>query len=229
MKLKYCSKPVIAVPQGLAYGGGAEILLSSPRIRASADLCIGLVEPQVGLVPAAGGVKEMTLRSTENIPEGVEADPLPFLKRTHQRLLMAEVCRNAHEAVAAGFLRSTDTISMNREGLLREAKETVLHMNNMGYFPPVPKKILVTGKNGYAALKSGVDTLREKGLLSDYSAFIGEKLAFIMTGGNLKDKGLVDEQVLMDLELEVFLELAWESRTRDRIRHMLEKGKPLFN
>ncbi len=229
MKLKYCSKPVVAAPHGLAYGGGAEILLASPRIRAMADLSIGLVEPQVGLVPAAGGVKEMTLRSTENIPEDVGADLLPFLIKAHERLCLSAICRNAYEAGAVGFLRSTDTISMNRDGLLREAKDTVLHIKNMGYLPPVQKKIIITGRNGYAALKMTTDTLRAKGLLSDYSAYIGEKLAYIMTGGNLPGKSLVDEQYLMDLELEVFMELVREPKTRDRIRHMLEKGKPLLN
>ena len=228
-RLKHCGKPVVAAPHGVAYGGGAEIILSSPRVRAMVDLSIGLVEPQVGLVPAAGGVKEMTLRCTENIPEDVEADPLPFLQKTHQRLCMAAAFANAHQARAAGFLRSTDQISMNREGLLREAKDMVLHMKNMGYFPPAPKKIRVTGSSGYAALKASVETMRAKGVLSDYSAHIGEKLAYIMTGGNLPDKSLVDEQRLMDLELEVFMELVRDSRTVDRIRHMLEKGKPLFN
>ena len=39
----------------------------------------------------------------------------------------------------------------------------------------------------------------------------------------------VDEQYLLDIEREVFVSLAGESLTQDRIRHMLKKGKPLRN
>ncbi|MBF0550061.1 MAG: enoyl-CoA hydratase/isomerase family protein [Deltaproteobacteria bacterium] len=229
LKLKYCTRPVVAAPHGLAYGGGAEILLSSPRIRAAAGLSMGLVEPRVGLVPAAGGVKELTLRSLENLPEAVNADPVPFLKKTHERLCLAAASRNAHEAGEMGYLRNTDGISMNRDGLLGEAKETVLHLSKLGYVPPVPKKIMVPGRNGCATLKMTTYFLRHGGFITDYSAFIGDKLAYIMTGGDLPGKSLVDEQYLLDLELEVFMELVKEPQTQDRIRYMLEKGKPLLN
>jgi len=39
----------------------------------------------------------------------------------------------------------------------------------------------------------------------------------------------VDEQYLLDIEREVFVSLAGESLTHDRIRHMLKTGKPLRN
>ena len=39
----------------------------------------------------------------------------------------------------------------------------------------------------------------------------------------------VSEQELLALELEGFLSLCGEEKTRDRISHMLMKGKPLRN
>ena len=159
----------------------------------------------------------------------MNADPVPLLKKVHERLCLAAFCRNAHEALAMSYLRNTDGISMNQEGLLQEAKDTVLQMGKIGYFRPAPKKIMVTGRNGYAALKMTTYFLRQGGFITDYSAYIGDKLAYIMTGGSLPGKSFVDEQYLLDLELEVFMELVRETRTRDRIRHMLEKGKPLMN
>jgi 3-hydroxyacyl-CoA dehydrogenase len=39
----------------------------------------------------------------------------------------------------------------------------------------------------------------------------------------------VDEQHLLDLEREAFLSLLGERRTQERIRHMLERGRPLRN
>ena len=52
----------------------------------------------------------------------------------------------------------------------------------------------------------------------------------MLTGGS---KGgpftAVDEQYLLDIERESFLSLCTESKTQDRIRFMLTKGKPLRN
>ena len=47
--------------------------------------------------------------------------------------------------------------------------------------------------------------------------------------GNLSSPTKVSEQYLLDLEREAFLSLCGEVKTLDRIKHMLEKGKPLRN
>ena len=39
----------------------------------------------------------------------------------------------------------------------------------------------------------------------------------------------VSEQHILDLEREAFLSLCGEPKTRERIQHMLSKGKPLRN
>ena len=69
-----------------------------------------------------------------------------------------------------------------------------------------------------------------QGKISDHDELIGQKLAFILTGGN--KAGLtksVDEQYLLDIEREAFISLAGEEKTQDRIRFMLKSGKPLRN
>ena len=58
---------------------------------------------------------------------------------------------------------------------------------------------------------------------------IGRKLAYILCGGNLSAKTFVSEQYLLDLEREAFLSLLGEKKTQDRMKFMLEKGKPLQN
>jgi 3-hydroxyacyl-CoA dehydrogenase len=66
--------------------------------------------------------------------------------------------------------------------------------------------------------------------LSDHDEVIGNKLAYILTGG--AKAGLtksVDEQYLLDIEREAFLSLAAEPLSQDRIRFMLKRGKPLRN
>ncbi|HBX43635.1 MAG TPA: 3-hydroxyacyl-CoA dehydrogenase, partial [Deltaproteobacteria bacterium] len=84
MRLRYSEKPVVAAPAGMTLGGGAEICLGADRIRAAAETYMGLVEVGVGLLPAGGGTKEMVIRHLDGIPDGVAADPLPFLRKAFE-------------------------------------------------------------------------------------------------------------------------------------------------
>jgi 3-hydroxyacyl-CoA dehydrogenase len=54
-------------------------------------------------------------------------------------------------------------------------------------------------------------------------------VAYVLTGGDVPEGSRVDEQHLLDLEREAFLSLLGERRTQERIRHMLERGRPLRN
>ena len=71
--------------------------------------------------------------------------------------------------------------------------------------------------------------MKRGGLISDYDAVIGEKLARILTGGDLNHETRVSEQFLLDLEREAFLSLCGMRQTQERIAHMLKTGKPLRN
>ena len=65
--------------------------------------------------------------------------------------------------------------------------------------------------------------------ISEYDAFIGEKVATVLCGGEIDGGQRVSEQYFLDLERRVFLELCAEQKTQDRIEHMLKTGKPLRN
>jgi 3-hydroxyacyl-CoA dehydrogenase len=78
-------------------------------------------------------------------------------------------------------------------------------------------------------LKLGVHMMKRAGYISDHDAFIGEKLARILTGGDLNHQTRVSEQYFLDLEREAFLSLIGTRKTQDRIAHMLKTGKPLRN
>ena len=58
---------------------------------------------------------------------------------------------------------------------------------------------------------------------------IAEKIAHVLTGGMRPVPGTVTAQDLLDLEREAFVSLAGTQKTRDRIAHMLNTGKPLRN
>jgi 3-hydroxyacyl-CoA dehydrogenase len=64
---------------------------------------------------------------------------------------------------------------------------------------------------------------------SEHDALISGKLAFVLTGGDLSEPAWVDPWYILDLEREAFLSLLGEEKTRERIMHMLQTGKPLRN
>jgi 3-hydroxyacyl-CoA dehydrogenase len=59
MALKYAAKPVVAAPFSRTLGGGCELVLHCTRAQASAETYMGQVEVAVGLIPGAGGCKEL--------------------------------------------------------------------------------------------------------------------------------------------------------------------------
>jgi 3-hydroxyacyl-CoA dehydrogenase len=229
MAIKYFEKPIVAAPHGMALGGGCEVCLASHRIRAALETYMGQVEIGVGLLPGAGGNKEVYLRCIEGIPEGVTPDLLPFLRKAFETIAMAKVSTSAEEGRKLGFLRSTDKISANVDHLLYDAKQTVLAMLQEGFRPPRPRLIPVAGDGGRAAILYMANTLRQGGYISEYDEFIAGKLAYILTGGNVLSGALVTEQHMLDIEREAFLSLCGEKKTQDRISHMLKTNKPLRN
>ena len=215
MALKYAPKPVVAAPFGYTLGGGCEIALHATRLQASAELYMGLVEVGVGVIPAAGGCKELLVR-------------LKNPRRVFELIGYAKVSTSAEDARALGLLHKADTVSMNAERLMGDAKALALSLAN-GYAPPAPAPIQVGGEAMFATLKMGVWTALQGHYISEYDALIGEKLAHVISGGRLSGEQMVSEEYLLDLEREAFLSLCGNAKTQERIAHMLKTGKPLRN
>jgi 3-hydroxyacyl-CoA dehydrogenase len=231
MSLRYSPKPVVVAPFQMTFGGGCEMTLHADRARAAAETYIGLVEVGVGLIPAGGGTKEMLVRALDSIPPGVsEADPFPFVKRAFETVAMAKVATSAAEAKALGFLREDDSYSMNADRLIADAKQEVLALASVGYQQPRQRTdVLALGNSALSTIKLGIHQMKRGGFISDYDAVIGERLAKILTGGDLNHETRVSEQYLLDLEREAFLSLCGHRQTQERIAHMLKTGKPLRN
>ncbi len=231
MSLRYSPKPVVVAPFQMVFGGGCEMVLHGDRVRASAETYIGLVEVGVGIIPAGCGTKEMLVRALDSIPKDMkDADPFPFVKRAFETIAMAKVATSAEEARGYGFLSADDSISMNRDRLIADAKKEVLALAATGYVQAQQRTdILALGNPALATLKLGVHMMKRAGYISDHDALIGEKLARILTGGDLNHETRVSEQYLLDLEREAFLSLIGTRPTQDRIAHMLKTGKPLRN
>src|SRR3982075_2331413 len=135
LALKYARKPVVAAPQGMAFGGGCEISLHTARIQAAAEAYIGLVEAGVGLIPGGGGSKEMLIRANERAASGGDLDLFHALRPIFETIAMAKVGTSAEESREMGFLRREDGVSMNRDRLVADAKEVALGLARGGYKP----------------------------------------------------------------------------------------------
>ena len=228
MNLRYSPKPVVVAPQGMALGGGCEITIHGDKARAAAESYIGLVEVGVGLIPGGGGVKELVLRAVEDATP--DEDLFPRIRKVSETIAMARVSTSAVEARELGFLRETDPITMNRDRLIEDAKQTALAMVREGYTQAHPRTdIPVLGAPALSAIKLAVHMMVRGGFISEYDAHVAKKLAYIITGGDLSHKTLVSEQYLLDLEREAFVSLCGEKKTQERIQHMLKTGKPLRN
>ncbi|HWB86027.1 MAG TPA: 3-hydroxyacyl-CoA dehydrogenase/enoyl-CoA hydratase family protein [Bryobacteraceae bacterium] len=212
--IRYAPKPVVAAPFGMALGGGCEIVLHAARAQASAETYMGLVETGVGLIPAGGGCKEMLRR--------LDA-PAAF-----ELIGYGKMSASAAHARELGLLREQDGISMNPERLVADAKAAALALAP-SYAPPAPQDIHVQGEAGYATLKMGVYLARDGNFISEYDAVVGEKLAYVLSGGRLTGEQNVSEPYLLDLEREAFLSLCGQAKTQERMEYMLKQGKPLRN
>lgn len=230
MRLRYSPKPVVTAPYGLTLGGGCEIAIHGNRVQAAGETYIGLVEVGVGLIPAGGGTKEMTMRAMDAAAAVPDADAFTFLKKTFEMLGMGKVATSAQEAKAWGFLRDVDSISMNGDRLIADAKQEVLNLDALGFVAPTPRTdITVMGEAVQSAMKLALHMMKQGGFISDHDQLIGKKLANIMSGGSMNHSAQVSEQYLLDLEREAFLSLCGEEKTQERLAAMLKTGKPLRN
>lgn len=226
-RIRSCGVPVVSAVHGYALGGGLEVVLPCAHVHAHVDAGVGLPEALVGLIPAGGGTTLMTRRALEHLPP--EADPLPHLRAVFQVIAWGKRSENAFQAYSMGFLRPHDTLCWNLDRLLYEAKQHVLALSRAGYRPAEPTPILAVGENGFSRLMMEVHWAHQAGQLSDHDRLIAEKIAFVMTGGDLRSATPMPEEHFHALERQVFIELCQTERTRERIQHMLETGKPLRN
>jgi 3-hydroxyacyl-CoA dehydrogenase len=231
MRMKFLSKPVVAAPAGMALGGGCEISMHGARCQPCGETYIGLVEVGVGVIPAGGGTKELMVRMTEGIPAPVLKAGInlqSYYQAVFEAIGMAKVATSAVEAKEIGYLRKTDGISVNRDQQIWDAKQVVLGLAQF-YKKPAPALVPVMGENFRGIADAVLGNMRHGNFVSDYDVHVAKKLAYIISGGDCPEGTLVSEQELLDLEREAFLSLCGESKTQDRIMHMLTKGKPLRN
>ncbi len=110
-RIEHCPKPVIAVVDGYAAGGGCEMVLACDIVYASDKAMFGTPEVKIGLIPAAGG----TIR-------------LPRQAGKHRAMEMILTGRmyTAQQACTMGIVNQV----FNQEELLEKALKTAKSIAN---------------------------------------------------------------------------------------------------
>lgn len=228
-RIHYYPKPIVAAIQGRVLGGGCELAMACPLVVAEAETYIGLVELGVGLIPAGGGLMRMARWVAQRAATETPGDVLPFLKRVFETIGTATVANSAHHGMELGFLNSNTTVVMNGDRRLYAAKHLVLCRDRLGYTPPPQSPIYVLGQPARAVLEHMAYVMHQGGYISDYDRALANRLAYVLTGGDLTTPTYVEDAYLLRLERDHFLPLVDEAKTKERIVHMLKTKKPLRN
>lgn len=226
-RLKYASKPIVTAVHGRALGGGCELVLHSPFVVAAIESYIGLVETAVGLIPAGGGIAELSDRilKTEHKPD----DKMATMTQILTNIGLAKVSNNAFEARRYHYLKDTDTIIMNTEKRVEIALQRAKYEANANYIPTPQFEYIALGRDFKALAESQLDAQRMGHFISDYDYEVVLKVAEVLSGGDIPRNTYINQRYLQHLEKERFIALLKNKKTLDRIKYMLENGKPLRN
>jgi len=227
--LRHAPKPVVTAPHQRVLGGGVELTMAGWTSVADHETYMGFVEVGVGLIPGAGGCKEMIRRKINPVMHTPNADVVPVMQEIFEQLATAKVGTSAWEDKELGYLRPGDEIVMNHDHRLSSAKQKALQLAGNESRPPEIEMVYAAGRDVLSALNLGVQSFNWAGYASDHDLQIGRKLAYILCGGDLSEPTWVDPWYILDLEREAIVSLIGEPLTQARISHMLQTGKPLRN
>jgi 3-hydroxyacyl-CoA dehydrogenase len=228
-RMRYAKVPVVAAPFQFTFGGCAEIAMGADAMVAHAETYIGLVEVGVGVIPAGTGTTRMVERWTADVTKLENVDLLHLLAEGFMNIATARVATGAQEGKRYRYLAPSDSITLNRDHLLHNAKQWALGMARAGYRPPRPPVLRAAGYDAAQTMNAQAWGMVESGWATEYDGHIARKVTHILCGGNVAKNTLLDEQHYLDLEREAFVSLCGEEKTQARIEHMLTTGKPLRN
>ncbi len=234
--LRFAPFPVVAAPFSLTLGGGFEMISSTDKVIASAETYMGLVEVGVGVIPGGGGCLRLLMNwqdqlNPSNAGWGKKTmGPFPVVQKAFETIAYAKVTMSGKEGYQYGYLRPHDEIVMNQSHQIAKAKNEVIKLSENYVTPIMREDLHLPGLSGRLVIEQSVSELIGKKVISEYDGHIGNKLAHILTGGDLTNGiNRLNEDQILELEREAFMSLIAEKKTQDRISHMLKTGKPLRN
>ncbi|MCX7992162.1 MAG: 3-hydroxyacyl-CoA dehydrogenase/enoyl-CoA hydratase family protein [Fimbriimonadales bacterium] len=228
LRLRHAKVPIAAATFGYTLGGACELAMHCDRVVASAETYIGLPEVGVGIIPAGGGTSTMLYRALSSLPPN--ADPYPAIRRVMELLGFGKVATSALEGMQYGFLREgIDTISVNPDRIVWLAKQEVLRLAEQGYTPPEEPKVMAYGNAVLTRLLIELHNLKRGNFITEHDFTVASQIAYVLSGGDLSQPTEMPLSYFYNLEIQVVGYLAQQPKTWDRMRHMLETGKPLRN
>jgi 3-hydroxyacyl-CoA dehydrogenase len=217
---RYSPKPILVACHGYTLGGGCEVALGADHHVVHAELRIGLPETRLGLIPTAGGCKELLFRFTHGKKPGDE-----LAKGTHRAwsfLTEGKILHTSGEVFESGLFKPEYAHSvMNLRHLPGVAKQRILELTG-SYRPAdrMPRQTIpVAGRNILEALEKELPSPK-----SPLDEKIAHSLAWLLCGGNHEGPS-APEEYFLDLEREVFVQLCAEQETRTRIEQLLKPAK----
>jgi 3-hydroxyacyl-CoA dehydrogenase len=228
-RIRGAARPIVIAPAGRTVAWGAAVCLAGARVQAAAETSLGFTEMEAGIIPAGAGTVEVVRRTQARIPADVAADVLPLVQWAFEGIARAKTSQSAFDARRLGYLTEADGISMDALRVLHDAKTAALALARTGHRPPFPAPIRVGGERVRAALYEALHITRTGGHITAFDEVVGRRLAGVMAGGGVPEGTLVSDDYLLDLEREAFLGLLGEDKTRARLRHLDQTGRPLRN
>ncbi len=218
--------PVVSGVQGLALGGGCELMMQTDRAVAALESYIGLVEVGVGLIPAGSGCMEFARRASV---ASKGKDVFEHIKNAFETIGMGKVATSAYQAKDMGFLRETDIVVMNKDEVLSTAIAQVRALDAANYRPQPEQTIRAGGRAAIANIKAAMVNMHAGQFISDYDMKIGNYVAEALCGGDVDEGTELPESWYLQREREGFRSLLKNPKTHMRVKHMLDTGKPLRN
>ncbi len=229
LKLRHAPKPVVTAPHQVSVGAGMVLAMAGWAAVAAVETNLGLAEAKLGVIAAAGGCKEMLRVQVNPAMRTGDADVLSAVREAFQQLATSKISNTAWEAKSLGYLRGTDTIMVNDNYLLAEAKRQALQLVASGAQPPEFEKIYVAGPDVFAALNEDIQRMVQEGKINAYEGKVIRKTAHVLCGGNIRTPAWVEPSYIFDLECEAFLSLLGEEKTRERLTNFVQTGRLLRN
>jgi 3-hydroxyacyl-CoA dehydrogenase len=199
------SVPSVAAVEGYCLGGGLELAMHCSRAIFHPEALIGLPEALVGLLPAGGGTTLARMSA--------QGDAKRMAKAAMTLALGMKV--NAAAAEGTPYFRETDALLINPDFMVHSALNLAPGSAIAKGWEPAPPPL-------GAMIEDEIEAARSRGELTEYGAYIAEQIKHVFT------KATSEEEALQ-MEVEAFLRLLGNALTQNRIKHMIETGKPLNN
>jgi|HubBroStandDraft_6_1064221.scaffolds.fasta_scaffold12974_6 3-hydroxyacyl-CoA dehydrogenase len=214
LALRYAPFPVIAAAYGVTLAGGSELMLHCDAVVAHGSLVCGFVEEWSGIIPGWGGCTQMLRRW--QISEG---DPGDSVAQVFQLMSAAEIKTTAN-AREARLLLAHDELVEDRARLVGAAKDRARTLAE-GYAPPPAARLVAAGEAATALIGEGIEAKLAAGELIESDAVQRRALLHILSCGGAEAGSTFSERQVMDLEHDVFVDLAKRPIVRTYMRELV--------